>query len=316
MLDCFLNPLVYSTEVVGQNMFGLGNETYASASTAGMARSRANEIDEFFTPALRDSLLGLPLDLAAINIARGRDVGLPTLNALRTDLHAQTGLAILTPYTSWSDFGAHLQNPSSLKNFIMAYAGADLRSYYNGINPPAEADFSATDWANLRSTDWATFKIKLGQAADAAMLDSTFMGGGNARFNDIDLYIGGLAEAHVSGGMLGSTFDFVTAVQMAALRNDDRFAELNRLFGSDMVYEVRTTSFADIIRANVTTIAGLDAFNTHENPPVRRRFRDAGCLCRGRCYIKFVLDNPYTQGHYPKLHLRPAILAWAPATRK
>ncbi len=42
-----------------------------------------NEIDEFVTGALRNNLLGLPLDLAAINIARGRDTGVPSLNHAR-----------------------------------------------------------------------------------------------------------------------------------------------------------------------------------------------------------------------------------------
>ena len=48
-----------------------------------MTRTVGNEIDEFVTEALRNNLLGLPLDLAALNIARGRDTGIPSLNAAR-----------------------------------------------------------------------------------------------------------------------------------------------------------------------------------------------------------------------------------------
>ena len=42
-----------------------------------MTRQVGNEIDEFVTSALRNNLLGLPLDLATINLARGRDTGVP-----------------------------------------------------------------------------------------------------------------------------------------------------------------------------------------------------------------------------------------------
>ena len=136
------------------------------------------------------------------------------------------------------------------------------------------------------------------------MANATFMGSsaaGNKRFNDIDLYIGGLAEAKVAGGMLGSTFDFIVAVQMAALRDNDRFADLNRLLGSDMVYEVRTTSFADLIRANVnvavdpSTQAVLTNFNT-----VRARLY-GNVFATPDAYVEvgagsFVLNNPFTQG--------------------
>ena len=48
-----------------------------------MTRQAGNEIDEFVTGALRNNLLGLPLDLASINMARARDTGIPTLNEAR-----------------------------------------------------------------------------------------------------------------------------------------------------------------------------------------------------------------------------------------
>jgi hypothetical protein len=61
------------------------------AIVRGMTRQVGNEIDEFVTEALRNNLLGLPLDLAAINIARGRDTGVPTLNEARREFYAMTG---------------------------------------------------------------------------------------------------------------------------------------------------------------------------------------------------------------------------------
>ena len=44
-----------------------------------MTRQVGNEIDEFVVEAVRSTLLGLPLDLPALNIARGREAGVPTL---------------------------------------------------------------------------------------------------------------------------------------------------------------------------------------------------------------------------------------------
>ena len=63
----------------------------------GATNQVGNEIDEFVTGALRNNLLGLPLDLAAINIARGRDTGIPTLNAFRNEIYQQTHDANLRP---------------------------------------------------------------------------------------------------------------------------------------------------------------------------------------------------------------------------
>ena len=103
-----------------------------------MTQQVGNETDEFVTPALQQSLLGQPLDLAAINIARGRDLGLPTLNEARTQIHDaliaernsdpntphHTNIIVdaLTPYTSWNDFANNMIHPELLANFIAAYA--------------------------------------------------------------------------------------------------------------------------------------------------------------------------------------------------
>ena len=86
-----------------------------------MTRQVGNAIDEFVTEALRNNLVGLPLDLPAINLARGRDAGIPSLNAARRDFFAGTGDTQLTPYTSWADFAQHLKHAESMVNFVAAY---------------------------------------------------------------------------------------------------------------------------------------------------------------------------------------------------
>ena len=72
LIAAFLNPLAYAAS-------GPTPEDATSAIVRGVTRQVGNEIDEFVTEALRNNLLGLPLDLPAINIARGRDVGIPSL---------------------------------------------------------------------------------------------------------------------------------------------------------------------------------------------------------------------------------------------
>ena len=86
-----------------------------------MTRQVGNEIDEFVTEALRNNLVGLPLDLAAINIARGRETGVPSLNDARQEFYRLTQDAQLKPYESWTDFAANLKHEASVINFIAAY---------------------------------------------------------------------------------------------------------------------------------------------------------------------------------------------------
>jgi hypothetical protein len=82
----------------------------------GLVAQRGNEIDEFTTDAVRNNLLGLPLDLASLNITRGRDTGLPTLNQFR----GTTG-GTLKPYASWNDYIDALRYIQSGVNFLAAY---------------------------------------------------------------------------------------------------------------------------------------------------------------------------------------------------
>src|SRR5207244_330618 len=144
----------------------------AGAIVRGVTRQVGNEIDEFVTEALRNNLLGTPQDLAAINLARGRDTGIPSLNAARREFYVQSGGdSQLTPYRSWSDFVQHLKHPESLINFIAAYGrhgtitnattladkrAAALAIVMGGTGAPADSlDFlnSTGAWANTAGKD-------------------------------------------------------------------------------------------------------------------------------------------------------------------
>ena len=81
LIDAFLNPLEFDQNDT------LTAEEAAGAIVRGTTRQIGNAIDEFKTEALRNNLLGLPLDLATINLARGRDTGIPSLNDARAQFY-------------------------------------------------------------------------------------------------------------------------------------------------------------------------------------------------------------------------------------
>ena len=85
LIEGFLNPFAVRTTAARH---GRSPTIAAGAIIRGMTRQVGNEIDEFVTSALRNNLLGLPLDLATINLARGRDTGVPSLNAARREFYA------------------------------------------------------------------------------------------------------------------------------------------------------------------------------------------------------------------------------------
>ncbi|MHB2080785.1 peroxidase family protein [Pseudomonas asiatica] len=261
LIAAFLNPLAYAAS-------GVTPEDATSAIVRGVTRQAGNEIDEFVTEALRNNLLGLPLDLPAINIARGRDVGIPSLNAVRRDIYAQTGDTQLKPYTSWVDLVQHLKHPESLINFIAAYGthstiteattllekrAAAMALVFGGDGAPADRlDFlnSTGAYANV------TLPGRDGVLGTADDLRAVTVTGVDA----IDLWIGGLAEAKTPfGGMLGTTFNFVFENQMEKLQDGDRFYYLERTAGLSMNAELESNSFAKLIMANTsaTHLPGL-----------------------------------------------------------
>jgi peroxidase len=73
--------------------------------------------------------------------------------------------------------------------------------------------------------------------------------------DQVDLFIGGLAEAHAPNATVGPTFQRIIGDQFSALRAGDRFFWLNQGFDSATTNMITNTTLADIILRNTDTTA-------------------------------------------------------------
>jgi len=265
LIAAFLNPLAYAAS-------GPTPEQATGAIVRGVTRTVGNEIDEFVTEALRNNLLGLPLDLPAINLARGRDAGIPSLNSVRRTIYDQTGDSQLKPYTSWADLVQHLKHPESVINFIAAYGThaalmaadvdtlAEKRAVATALVLGGSAIINAGGIGGTEHTFTTTETDRLAFLNSTGSYASLANGVTTTGVDAIDLWIGGLAEEKMPfGGMLGSTFNFVFENQLEKLQDGDRFYYLERTAGLAFNAELEGNSFAKLIMANsdVTHLPGI-----------------------------------------------------------
>jgi len=152
-----------------------------------LASDPASELDNQVVNSVRNFLFGPPgaggLDLASLNIQRGRDHGLGDYNAAR----AAYGLRRLT---SLAD-----------------------------INPDPDIQSKlATLYGDV---------------------------------NNIDLWVGALAEGHLLGASVGPTLRTIISDQFARLRNGDRYW-YQRVFTGQALARIENTTLADVLRRNTT----------------------------------------------------------------
>lgn len=256
LIDAFLNPQMFMAS--GADLGDvIGNVV------RGAAYSLGSEIDEFVVPELQNNLLGLPLDLAALNIARSREQGIPSLNESRRQLYDDFGLADLKPYVSWLDFAQHIKNPSSIVNFIAAYGTHDAITSATTLTEKRDAalllvlgDGNDADGVDIRGVNY-TDRLDFLSARNA------FAGGNLGGLNIVDLWIGGLAEEkNEFGGMLGSTFNFVFEYQLEHLQVGDRFYYLSRTQGTNLLNQLEPNTFTDLVMRNSSL---GDDYATHLN---------------------------------------------------
>jgi peroxidase len=187
-----------SEQTLGESFFE-NPATFKATGADGLLRhlsgDLANPLDTRLVDGLRNLLVDPPagIDLAAINIQRGHDLGLGTLNQTREALG-------LTPYTSFDQVSSDPETAAALKK---AYGSVDA----------------------------------------------------------IDLWTGGLAENHVAGSVIGSTFGKIIGDQFTALRDGDRFYFENQKFDRQTLNEIKGTTLSDLIlRDTDTTAMQSDAF--------------------------------------------------------
>ena len=254
LIQGFLNPTAFNGP--GGT---IDDDIAAGAIIRGMTRQVGNQIDEFVTSALRNNLLGLPLDLATINLARGRDTGVPSLNAARAEFYeASNQNVLLKPYESWVDFAGHLKNEASIINFIASYGTHTLITTADTLQEKRDAALTIITGVSVGGM------LVPADALDFLNATGAYAGGSLGGLNNVDLWIGGLAEETMPfGGMLGSTFNFVFEVQMENLQSGDRFYYLQRLDGLHLFGEMENNSFAAMIMRNTdATHLPSDVFST------------------------------------------------------
>ena len=270
LLDAFLNPHGFDDD---------------QAITLGLTQTYGNEIDEFVTPALQQSLLGQPLDLGAINIARGRDVGLPTLNELRqqisdglTEFTSGNGSG-LAPYVTWQDFGAHMKHAGTVVNLIAAYVHDDgdhdwgiaaARDAYlnsggslDAIRDAAQALMNAYNDTGNADHDAAVLFMEGDPTYNDVTAKVDFVRA-DMGFWDVDLWLGGLAERPLFDGPLGTTFSYVFLDIAQRMQDGDRFYYLYRTpMGTNLGNEIIGNHFGDLVqRATGLTHLAVDVFIT------------------------------------------------------
>jgi hypothetical protein len=154
----------------------------------GMSAQSMQQIDCKMIDDVRNFLFGPPgsgmgMDLAAINIQRGREMGLPDFNTVRKSFG-------LPAYNTFEEICSEPEVYTLLETL------------YNNVN-------------------------------------------------NIDAWVGFLAEEHVEGAMIGESLIRVLSAQFGALRNGDRFYfENDPAFTAEEIAEIKATRLVDVIKRN------------------------------------------------------------------
>jgi len=280
LLDGFLNPVAFHCRTVP----GPGNvcpaddrlspEQAAGSIVNGTTDQTAGQIDELVTSTLRNSLLGLPLDLPAINIMRGRDAGVPPLQVARKTFYDATGNTNLEPYTSWNDFGLALKNgnnfgrggsKASLVNFVAAYGTHPTVTAQSTIlGRRAAADLLVNGARTIDMVDRHAGDDRFGTAA--AVSAASYAPGVPAVYiaNGLDFpdALAGGPAAKINGApvLLVRPGSIPAATSRELLRLDPK--KIVVLGGSGVVSDGVLRTLREYTSGSVTRVAGADRYAT------------------------------------------------------
>jgi hypothetical protein len=160
----------------------------------------------------------------------------------------QNGVDPILKYLS-SDNAQEVDNKivPELQNFLFGPPGAggfDLAS----LNIQRGRDHGLADYNTTRAAYGLPKVTSFAQITSNPTLQAELQQlYGNV--NNIDLWVGGLAEDHVPGSSVGPLFERIIADQFARIRNGDRLWYEN-LYSGPALYTLEHTTLADIIARN------------------------------------------------------------------
>ena len=239
LLDGFLNP---------QFFMALG----PSAIEAGLVQKAHEAIDTLMTDVVRNNLVTRNLDLFTANVLRGREMGLASYQDFRSQMFTNgplnqangsdyttslKGNEIFKPHSSWSEFGTTMRDwkaSTSLTGQVLAF------------DPTQASTFGSSALLSKFMQVYGPGK-GLGTSWSPNITDLN----GNIGLNDIDLWVGMLAEKPSSNtGQVGPTMAAILWDQFDRLQEGDRYYYFDRLTGNSVGLWNELDTLGDIVQRN------------------------------------------------------------------
>ena len=206
--------------------------------------------NEFATAAFRfgHSLLGDDVEFLDNNGLETHEAVALSEAFFNPDLIEETGIDSILKYLS-SDPSSEVDTEvvDSLRNFLFGPPGAgglDLAS----LNIERGRDHGLADYNTTREAIGLPRVISFGQITSDTELQEK-LASLYETVDNIDLWVGGLAEDHVARSSVGETFQTIIVDQFERLRDGDRFWYQNQFSGKQLG-DLQKTSLSDIIERN------------------------------------------------------------------